>query len=457
MDAAHSEEFIRLFYQFVDQVGRRHPPLEWSKIRPLSEDRTSNYSSLAECPSDPMVQHELLQKLAIVKLNGGLGTTMGCEGPKSAIEVRSGLTFLDLTVRQVEYLNTKYGVDVPLILMNSFKTNEETIKIIRKYSLHNLTIHCFNQSCFPCVDGDHYSPMPTGPFSPETSNMWYPPGHGDVYRALVKSGVLPALIRQGKEYLFISNVDNLGATVDLNIMYHVMSKDIEFCMELTDRTRADVQGGILTEYEGKPKLVEAVQVPPEHLHEFHLLKKFNLFNTNNLWVSLRAVQRLIASNAIRSAVIVNTRVEAGRKMLQLETAAGAAIEFFGSAVGLRVPRSRFLPVKRTSDLMSVQSNLYEVKHGALIPSPVRHAVTTPIIKLGPEFASLHDFQVRMAHIPDISDLEHLTVSGDVYFGRDVVIKGTVIIVANEGSRIDLPDGSVLEDKVVTGHLRILEH
>jgi UTP--glucose-1-phosphate uridylyltransferase len=72
-----------------------------------------------------------------------------------------------------QYLNTKYGVDVPLILMNSFKTNEETIKIIRKYSLHNLTIHCFNQSCFPCVDGDHYSPMPTGPFSPETSNMWY--------------------------------------------------------------------------------------------------------------------------------------------------------------------------------------------------------------------------------------------------------------------------------------------
>lgn len=48
---------------------------------------------------------ELLDKLIVVKLNGGLGTSMGCHGPKSVIVVRNGLTFLDLTVQQIEVLH----------------------------------------------------------------------------------------------------------------------------------------------------------------------------------------------------------------------------------------------------------------------------------------------------------------------------------------------------------------
>ena len=69
----------------------------------------------------------------VVKLNGGLGTSMGCVGPKSVIPVRSDLTFLDLTVQQIETLNSKYDVDVPLVLMNSFNTEEDTKTILRKY------------------------------------------------------------------------------------------------------------------------------------------------------------------------------------------------------------------------------------------------------------------------------------------------------------------------------------
>ena len=53
--------------------------------------------------------------------------------------------------------------------------------------------------------------------------------------------------------------------------------------------------------------------------------------------------------------------------------------------------------------------------------------------------------------------DHLTVSGDVSLGKDTVLRGTVIIVANDGEGIDLPQGSVLENKIVTGNLRILEH
>jgi UTP--glucose-1-phosphate uridylyltransferase len=145
------------------------------------------------------LRHELLDKMVILKLNGGLGTTMGCTWPKSAIDVRNDLSFLDMTVRQVEFLNSMYGVDVPLVLMNSFKTHETTAKIIRKYRMHNLTIHTFMQSCFPRVIKDTLLPMPAGPFGEGPSDEWYPPGHGDVYQALFSSGLLENLINQGKE------------------------------------------------------------------------------------------------------------------------------------------------------------------------------------------------------------------------------------------------------------------
>jgi len=206
--------------------------------------------------------------------------------------------------------------------------------------------------------------VPGEPFSVGTQEGWYPPGHGDVYRALDRSGVLDSLLALGKELIFISNVDNLGATVDLNIAYHLISHDVDFAMEVTDKTRGDVQGGTLIQYEGKAKLLELSQVPREHEQEFKSLKTFTAFNTNNLWVSLKAVKELVAANAIQSPVIVNERkLQSGQHVLELETAAGAAIEFFRKPIGVRVQRSRFLPVKSTSDLLAVQSNLFEIKHG----------------------------------------------------------------------------------------------
>jgi UDP-N-acetylglucosamine pyrophosphorylase len=150
-------------------------------------------------------------------------------------------------------------------------------------------------------------------------------GHGEVYRALDKSGVLDVLLAQGREIVFISNVDNLGATVDLNVLYHLISKDVDFCMEVTDKTRGDVQGGTLVEYEGKPRLVELSQVPREHEQSFKSLKTFTCFNTNNLWANLRAIKELVASNSIQPPVVVNERTLKGSHILELETAAGAAI------------------------------------------------------------------------------------------------------------------------------------
>ncbi|RHY26186.1 hypothetical protein DYB32_007822 [Aphanomyces invadans] len=334
-----------------------------------------NSSSVEACPNDASLKHELLDKL---------------------------------------YLNSLYGVDVPLVLMNSFNTHEETVRIIRKYRMHNLSIHTFNQvHSYPYVVKESAVPLPTAKYDKLTRDKWY-------VRLLLQGG-RPDEAKQ----------------VNLDILYHMINVDSEFMMEVTDKTRADVQGGTLVTYKDKPHLLEVNQVPQEHLEDFRALNKFTMFNTNNLWVNLRAIQ--------------NTKV------VQLETAAGGAIQFFKNFVGIKVTRLRFLPVKSSSDLFLVQSNLYQIKHGRCAPPTVRLA-TIPIVKLGREFQTAQQYSERFEKgIPNILELDHLTVAGDVKFGSGITLKGTVILVANEGAKIELPDGTILEDKVVTGDLRILDH
>jgi len=401
----------------------------------------------------------MLDKLVVVKLNGGLGTSMGCSGPKSVIPVRSDLTFLDLTVQQIEYLNKKYDANVPLVLMNSFNTDEDTMKIIRKYSGFNISIRTFNQSCYPRISKESLMPVAKSSKTETDLESWYPPGHGDFYQSFSNSGLLDEFLEDGKEFCFVSNIDNLGATVDLNILNMVISNNREFVMEVTDKTRADVKGGTLIQYEGHLRLLEAAQVPKEHVEDFKSVKKFNVFNTNNLWINLPAIQRVLDENTLEMEIIVNPKqLDGGVNVIQLETAIGAAMKCFDRASGVNVPRSRFLPVKMTSDLLLVMSNLYSLDNGSLCMSSKRMFASTPLVKLGgKEFKKVKDFLYRFGSVPDMLELDHLTVSGDVTFGKGVSLRGTVIIIANHGDRIDIPAGAILENKIVSGNLRILDH
>ena len=135
-------------------------------------------------------------------------------GAKSALEVKDDLTFLDLTVRQIEYLNTEKKKDIPLVLMTSFNTHEDTLRIIKKYANQQLRILTFNQSRYPRIDKETLLPRPQHATDPK--EHWYPPGHGDIYASLLNSGVLDQLLAEGKEYMFISNSDNLGAVYVLS-------------------------------------------------------------------------------------------------------------------------------------------------------------------------------------------------------------------------------------------------
>ncbi|RHZ90219.1 hypothetical protein Glove_2g38 [Diversispora epigaea] len=444
------DNFYMLFTRYLSEKAKG-TKLDWDKVNEPSPEQIINYSSLSRCENP---QH--LNKLAVLKLNGGLGTTMGCIGPKSAIEVRDGMTFLDLSVRQIEYLNNRYNVSVPFILMNSFNTDEDTMRIIQKYGSHKINILTFNQSRYPRINKESLLPMPRSPAG--DISQWYPPGHGDLFESMANSGILDRLIADGKEYLFVSNVDNLGAVVDLNILQHMVDSDAEFVMEVTDKTKADIKGGTLIDYEGTVRLLEVAQVSPEHMEDFKSIKKFKIFNTNNLWINLKAIKRVTEEKELNLDVIVNTKtLEYDKKVIQLETAVGAGIKHFKNAHGVNVPRSRFLPVKSTSDLFLVTSDLYSLNHGELMMNPKRLFQTVPLVKLGDEFKKVSNFMSRFESPPYILELDHLTVTGDVTFGAGVQLKGTVIIVATMGHRIDIPPNSLLENKVVSGNLRILEH
>ncbi|XP_006352386.1 UTP--glucose-1-phosphate uridylyltransferase isoform X1 [Solanum tuberosum] len=438
---------------FINLVGRylsgEAQHIDWSKIQTPTDEVVVPYDNLAPLSEDPAETKKLLDKLVVLKLNGGLGTTMGCTGPKSVIEVRNGLTFLDLIVKQIEALNAKFGCSVPLLLMNSFNTHDDTLKIVEKYVNSNIDIHTFNQSQYPRLVTEDFAPLPCKGNSGKDG--WYPPGHGDVFPSLMNSGKLDALLAKGKEYVFVANSDNLGAIVDLKILNHLILNKNEYCMEVTPKTLADVKGGTLISNEGKVQLLEIAQVPDEHVNEFKSIEKFKIFNTNNLWVNLSAIKRLVEADALKMEIIPNPKEVDGVKVLQLETAAGAAIKFFDRAIGANVPRSRFLPVKATSDLLLVQSDLYTLTdEGYVIRNPARSNPSNPSIELGPEFKKVANFLGRFKSIPSIIDLDSLKVTGDVWFGSGVTLKGKVTIAAKSGVKLEIPDGAVIANKDING-------
>ncbi|CAA7259061.1 unnamed protein product [Cyclocybe aegerita] len=440
--------FLVLYNRYISEKNEGKKT-DWQKVDPLAGDHIVRYDQL------PPVGNSLLSKLAVLKVSGGLGTSMGMAGAKSALEVQNDLTFLDLIAQQIEHLNATEHSDVPLLLMTSFNTEEDIIRVIKKYTNRQVKITTFNQSRFPRVLKD--SLLPFAKSVHEGKAAWYPPGHGDLYTSLSRSGVLDRLLSEGKEYLFVSNADNLGAIVDQRILQYMAETQSEFIMEVTSKTKSDTNGGTLVDYDGAIRFLETAQVPPESLDEFQDARRFKMFNTNNLWIDLRALQRVIQKEGMSLDVMANSKtLDDGRTVLQLETAAGSAIKHFNNARGINVPRSRFLPVKNCSDLLLVKSDIFRLDHGRLVMNENRMFYTLPVIKLGGHFKKIQQFQKRFRQIPRIIELDHLTVAGDVYFGRNITLRGTVIIVANEGQRIDIPDGCVLENRLVSGNLTMIE-
>ena len=383
-----------------------------------------------------------LDEAVVIKLNGGLGTSMGMTGPKSLLPVKEGLTFLDVIARQVLSLREAHGVRLPLVLMHSFATRNASLKALREYDLEVDVPLDFVQSKEPKILADTLEPA-EWPENPDLE--WCPPGHGDIYTSLQSSGMLERLLDEGYRYAFISNVDNLGAVLEPRILAWFAASGAPFASETIDRTEADKKGGHLARQGDRLILRETAQVDDADQDAFQDVSRHRFFNANNLWVDLAALADTLEESGpvLGLPLIVNRKtVDPSDKhspaVIQLETAMGAAIGVFEGAQALHVPRHRFLPVKTTSDLLIMRSDAYALTDTYRLELAGRDAA--PFVSLGDEFKLVADFDERFpAGPPSLAEAERLEVSGDVTFGRGVVVRGSARV---EGPA-QVPDDAVL--------------
>jgi UTP--glucose-1-phosphate uridylyltransferase len=385
----------------------------------------------------------ILDRLAVIKLNGGLGTSMGLHGPKSLIEVKPGHTFLDVIARQVLALRAHNDARLPLVLLDSFSTRARTLETLPAALAVPGIPPDFLQSREPKLRADTLAPV-DWPADPALE--WCPPGHGDLYVSLHASGMLATLLAAGIDWAFVSNSDNLGAEVDARIPAWADTHGVPFVMEVVRGTAADRKGGHIARREGRLVLRETAQAPPGD-ESFTDVDRWRFYNTNNLWVDLRALQRLLDQDPAGPALplIVNRKTVDPRDassppVLQLETAMGAAIGAIVGARAVLVPRTRFAPVKTTDDLLLVRSDAYALDDDGHV-SPTFDG-PPPVVALDPEFYnSLADLQQRFPRgAPSLRAAHSFTVHGDVTFGAEVQIVGDGTVT---GPAI-VPDGCIIK-------------
>jgi UTP--glucose-1-phosphate uridylyltransferase len=384
-------------------------------------------------------------------LNGGLGTSMGLKGAKSLIEIKDGMSFLDIIMRQAE------NSEVTLAFMNSFNTQEDALAALSKLKPSKFPIN-FLQHKFPKILQQDYSPA-TWPKNPKLE--WNPPGHGDIYTALLTSGILESLIDNGIIYAFISNSDNLGARLDESLLGYFAHHQFPFMMEVAKRTPADIKGGHLARHKnGRLLLREAAQCPADELGAFQDIQRYQYFNTNNIWINLNALktlfnkQKIIHLPLILNPKTLDPRDKNSPPVYQIESAMGAAISLFAGATAVNVPRTRFYPVKTCNDLLAVRSDcfVYNVDESLRV-NPIRIKRNNPgatRVDLDPKYyGKIDDLERRFKNgIPSLVECDSLVIEGDVLFEKDVIVKGSVTIKNTGKSQAVIKKGAVIDQDLV---------
>lgn len=392
----------------------------------------------------PEAAKEALSKTALIKLNGGLGTSMGLDQAKTLLEVRDGLNFLDIIATQILAARESYDVRLPLIFMNSFRTEEDTLKYLEKYpslEVNGIPLS-FVQNQEPKLDAKDLSPIewPSDP-----SLEWCPPGHGDLYTALDASGTLDRLIDAGFRYAAVSNGDNLGARPDATIAGWFASTGAPYAAELCVRTANDRKGGHLAirKADGQLVLRDTAQTADEEMDFFTDEHRHPYFHTNNLWfdlVRLRAAlderNSVLGLPLIRNEKTVDPTDPTSPKVIQVESAMGAAIEVFEGATAICVGRDRFLPVKTTNELLLLRSDVYALEANGSLLATVEAA---PEVQLTSDYyKTVAAFDERIPAAPSLRNATRLKVDGDWRFAPDVIVEGDVVLP---------PEGGVVEGKI----------
>ncbi|MDX1957851.1 MAG: UTP--glucose-1-phosphate uridylyltransferase [Leptospiraceae bacterium] len=449
-----SEELIQDFLLKMDRVRKGETgKVDWKTIGDL--DPNLDEISLDEIRKKFPVNVQNLSKLVVIKLNGGLGTSMGLEKAKSLITIKDGKSFLEIIATQIQYYRNKFGVEIPLLLMDSYNTQEDCAELLKKISFKQNFPTSFLQNKVPRLLQKDFSPIETK----DEKEGWCPPGHGDIYLSLKQTGILKDLINAGFKYAFISNGDNLGATIEPHILEYLLQENLDFVMEMTPKTLADTKGGAIYRklIDGKfvgLELLETAQVPKENESEFSGMGKFRTFSTNNLWINLNALEKKLEEGQLRLSLIVNPKKVEGQEVYQLETAMGSAIGNFSKTKGIIIPRERFAPVKKCEDTLIRMSDAYILSEdNSLVMNPKRKEVGLGenLVSLDDNYyKKLPDFQRLVPVLPSLLYCKTLKVIGEVLFDVAVEMRGDVVIEnsSNEVFKLSSLGKKVLDNEII---------
>jgi UTP--glucose-1-phosphate uridylyltransferase len=444
-DAGVARTAIDVFTRFYDQ-------LEKGVTGSIPEDTIEPYLDpprLTDTTVDPQVAKDAFDRTVVINLNGGLGTSMGMDRAKSLLPVRDGKSFLEIIVQQVLRARERTGARLPLVFMNSFRTREDTLEVLAKYpelQIGDLPLD-FLQNKEPKLRTADLAPVS---FPGDPALEWCPPGHGDIYTALQTSGLLQQLLDAGFRYASVSNSDNLGTVPSPEIAGWFADSGAPYAAELCRRTIADRKGGHLAirKADGRLILRDTAQTPEAEMDYFTDENRHPFFHTNNLWWDLEALDRVLTERQgvmplplIRNEKTVDPSDKSTEKVYQIECAMGAAIEVFEGATAIAVDRSRFLPVKATSDLALVRSDAYTLDDAFAL---VKQVDEVPLVSLdGHHYKLIGDFEERFANgVPSLREATSFTVKGDHVFGADVRALGAAVV--GEDDPREITDGTVIE-------------
>ncbi len=390
-----------------------------------------------------------LARTVMIKLNGGLGTSMGMDRAKSLLPVREGKSFLDIIVNQVLSARATYEVQLPLIFMNSFRTHDDTLAALTAYSdlaVDDLGLD-FVQNSEPKLRATDLTPVE---WAADPALEWCPPGHGDLYTALDVSGMLDRLLALGYRYASVSNSDNLGAAPNATIAGWFAGSGAPYAAEICRRTAADRKGGHLAIRTSDSRLIlrDTAQTAEEEMHFFTDEHRHPYFHTNNLWFDLEVLSRTLQERKsvlglplIKNEKTVDPADPSSPAVIQIECAMGAAIEVFDGATAIAVGRERFLPVKTTNDLLLLRSDVYEVGPDGRLTKMTDPA---PLVDLDSRYyKTISAFDQRFpSGVPLLRRATELGVQGDWTFDADVTVVG-VVHLDDRGAPQRVAAGSVL--------------
>ena len=391
-----------------------------------------------------------LEQTVIIKLNGGLGTSMGMDKAKSLLPVREDKTFVDIIVDQVQQARARYQIQLPLLFMNSFRTQQDTLAALAPYddlAIAGLDLG-FVQNQEPKLRADDLTPV-EWPADPALE--WCPPGHGDLYTAFATSGVLDRLLSLGYRYASVSNSDNLGAAPNATIAGWFAASGAPYAAEICRRTAADRKGGHLAIRKSDRQLIlrDTAQTPKDEMHFFTDEFRHPFFHCNNLWFDLQVLDRTLRERKgvlglplIKNEKTVDPADPSSPKVIQIETAMGAAVEVFEGATAIGVGRDRFLPVKTTSDLLVLRSDAYQLEPTGQLTAV---ADPVPVVDLDDRYYKIiTDFDQRFpAGAPSLRQARSVVVQGDWTFEAGVRLIGAVAL-QDRGDPQIIAAGSTLD-------------